>query len=337
MESSELVLAGNVVPAIPGEPDDELRGATAGWLFGLRSIHTRNAYRRDLLGISPAGMPAEMKTPAWLPWCSLHGLDPLAARKRHVAAYAAVLEADGHSPGTRARKLSVISSWYDYLIGDEITDRNPAKKTGRPNIDRDVSPATGLSRSEMDALLDQAAADSLRAYALISLLYFGAFRVGSVLQATIGDLGWDQGEQTLRLVVKGGTERRPVIEQAAADALDAYLENRGESSDSSPLFATRSGAALIEQDVWRLIRRLARQAGIKSWAKLNPHSLRHTHITHALDAEVPLNIVQETAGHKDSRTTLRYDRARFRRGKRSGTVLSNRRLGIEDPVGETPH
>lgn len=322
---TEIVLAGIVLPAVLDNPAEDFAGATAGWLAGLKSVHTFRAYRRDVLGIGHNGDPAEMVTPAWLPWCASYGLDPLAARKRHVAAYAHQLEADGHSPGTRARKLSAISSWYDYLIGEDLVDRNPAKKTGRPNIDRDVSPATGLSQDEMDALLDQAEADSPRAAALIAMLYFGAFRVGSVLNAKISDLGWDQGERSLRLIVKGGHERRFVIERAASDLLDAYLATRGEPDPSEPMIATRTGAALIEQDAWRLVRRLARQAGIRSWAHLNPHSLRHTHITHARDAGVAIDIVQETAGHKDSRTTLRYDRARFQRNRRSGTVLSDRR------------
>jgi integrase/recombinase XerD len=330
MESTDLAITGTVAPALPDGTAGDLRGATAGWLFGFGSIHTRNAYRRDLLGISPAGQPAKMTTPAWLPWCAAHDLDPLAARKRHVSAYARVLEADGHSPGTRARKLSVISSWYDYLISEELTERNPAKITTRPDIDRDASPATGLSVEELDALLDEAFADGRRAAALISVLYFGAFRVGSVLGAKVGDLGWEQGERTLRLTVKGGHERRFVIEAAASDALEAYLASRGEPQPEEPLFTSAHGPPLLEQDAWRLVRRLARQAGISSWAQLNPHSLRHTHITHARDAGVPLDIVQETAGHKDGRTTLRYDRARFRRSKRSGTVLSDRRRQAEE-------
>jgi site-specific recombinase XerD len=60
---------------------------------------------------------------------------------------------------------------------------------------------------------------------------------------------------------------------------------------------------------WRLVRRLARNAGIDA-SKLNPHSLRHSFVTAALDAGVPLRDVQDAAGHADPRTTRRYDRAR---------------------------
>jgi site-specific recombinase XerD len=150
-----------------------------------------------------------------------------------------------------------------------------------------------------------------------------------VLGAIIGDAGWDQGERALRLTVKGGNDRRFVIEPIAAEALDVYLATRGEPGPREPLITTATGTILTRQSAWRLMRRLARQAGIKSWAQLNPHSLRHTHATHARDEGVTLDVLQETLGHKDPRTTLRYDRARSRRSYRSGKVLSERRAKFE--------
>ncbi len=44
--------------------------------------------------------------------------------------------------------------------------------------------------------------------------------------------------------------------------------------------------------------------------RIGPHSLRHSFITAAFDADVPLRDVQEAASHADPRTTMRYDRAR---------------------------
>ena len=56
------------------------------------------------------------------------------------------------------------------------------------------------------------------------------------------------------------------------------------------------------------MRRSARRAGITK--RVGPHTLRHSFITAALDAGVPLRDVQEAASHADPRTTIRYDRAR---------------------------
>lgn len=65
-----------------------------------------------------------------------------------------------------------------------------------------------------------------------------------------------------------------------------------------------------EPAAWRLVLRLARRAGLPAAERLNPHSLRHSFVTAALDAGVSLRDVQDAAGHADPRTTRRYDRAR---------------------------
>ena len=67
---------------------------------------------------------------------------------------------------------------------------------------------------------------------------------------------------------------------------------------------------LPQGHLWELVRRLARTAGIETWQELSPHSLRHSAITFALDVSATLRDVQDYAGHKDPRTTRRYDHAR---------------------------
>jgi integrase len=62
--------------------------------------------------------------------------------------------------------------------------------------------------------------------------------------------------------------------------------------------------------LWELVRRLAAAAGIGQADRLSAHSLRHTAITMALDAGVPLRDVQDYARHRDARTTRRYDHSR---------------------------
>ena len=64
----------------------------------------------------------------------------------------------------------------------------------------------------------------------------------------------------------------------------------------------RHGIGAGSCDGWR------RRAGIDK--RISPHSLRHSFITAALDAGVPLRDVQEAASHSDPRTTMRYDRGR---------------------------
>jgi site-specific recombinase XerD len=74
--------------------------------------------------------------------------------------------------------------------------------------------------------------------------------------------------------------------------------------------------------MWHLVRRLARAAGIEAWAALSPHSLRHTAITLALDAGASLRDVQDFAGHRDPRTTRRYDRSRHSLDRNAAYTLA---------------
>jgi integrase len=77
--------------------------------------------------------------------------------------------------------------------------------------------------------------------------------------------------------------------------------------------------------VYRLIRRLAKKAGLLAADKLSPHSLRHTAITEFLNAtDGDLRRAQAFAGHADPRTTMRYDRDRHNLDKHGAYVLAGR-------------
>ena len=66
--------------------------------------------------------------------------------------------------------------------------------------------------------------------------------------------------------------------------------------------------------------RLAKAAGITK--HISPHSLRHSFITAALDAGVPLRDVQIAARHSDPRTTTRYDRARTNHDRHASYIVT---------------
>ena len=88
-------------------------------------------------------------------------------------------------------------------------------------------------------------------------------------------------------------------------ALDLYIGER----ESGPIFMNHDGTSRLDRHASaRIVRRLTKAAGIEK--RISPHSLRHSFITAALDAGVPLRDVQEAASHSDPRTTMRYDRGR---------------------------
>ena len=80
----------------------------------------------------------------------------------------------------------------------------------------------------------------------------------------------------------------------------------------------------------RIVKRLARRAGITK--RISPHSLRHSFITAALDAGVPLRDVQEAASHADPRTTMRYDRARHSLDRHATYIVAAFVAGASRPI-----
>ena len=60
--------------------------------------------------------------------------------------------------------------------------------------------------------------------------------------------------------------------------------------------------------------------------------LRHSFITDALDAGVPLCDVHEAASHADPRTTMRYDRARRSLDRHATCVVSTFIAGPTRPA-----
>jgi integrase/recombinase XerD len=268
---------------------------TEAWLANRRlSEHTRAAYRRDVN--------------AWLAWCAQRGADPLRATFLDVNAYARGLEAQKLAPATVARKLSGVSSWYDFLVKLRAVDGNPVGGADRPYVSRDHSSTVGLSPEEVDDLLEAARRAGPRHFAVLTMLADLGLRVGELVGLDLADLGWERGHRTVRFVGKGGRPRRRALTPGAQQALDAYVELRGPGD--GPLFMTSTGARLDRHAVFRLVRRLAGEAGIAGADRLSPHSLRHAFATTARAEGVPLEDVQDAMGHADPRTTRRYDRDR---------------------------
>jgi len=95
------------------------------------------------------------------------GLDLLTVRRVHVDGYRHTLTG---VPSTVAVKLSALSSFYRYALGEGAIERNPVATVVRANVDADHSSTQGLSRDQAKALLAAARADSPRSNALINLL-----------------------------------------------------------------------------------------------------------------------------------------------------------------------
>jgi len=273
-----------------GDPgDDRVDRALAGYLAGYSGA-TLVGYRLDLR--------------QWVNWITNLNIEVLGAERAHIELYARSCEAEGKARSTIGRRLSTICGFYRYCEQERIIDRNPAAHVRRPKQDYESS-TLGLDRNELGAFLVQAGLSGGRDHALASLLALNGLRVSEALNADIDNMDVNRGHRTLFIHRKGHKTATIPLAPRTARALDLYIGER----TSGPIFLNLDGTQRLDRHgAARIVRRLSRRAGIDK--NITPHSLRHSFITAALDAGVPLRDVQEAASHSDPRTTMRYDRGR---------------------------
>jgi len=256
------------------------RLALAGFLAGYSGL-TRQAYELDLRQFAS--------------WCQQHQLHLFSVRRADIELFARDLEARSRARATITRRLCTVAGFYRYAVEEELLEHSPAAHVRRPRLDYE-SHAVGLDRNELGALLVAAGLGPPGEHALISLLALNGLRVSEATGADIEALGVERGHRTLVVTRKGCKVVTIPLAPRTARAIDLAI---GERSDG-PIFLAPDGRRLDRHGAGRLVRRIARRAGIAKPA--GPHTLRHAFITAALDAGVPLRDVQEAASHADPRT-----------------------------------
>ena len=247
-----------LVPVAPVFTSTE-RLALAGFLAGYSGL-TRQAYELDLRQFAS--------------WCQRHQLHLFQARRADIEFFARDLEARGRARATITRRLCTIAGFYRYAVEEELLDHSPAAHVRRPRLDYE-SHATGLDRNELGALLVAAGLGPPAEHALISLLALNGLRVSEATGADIEALGIERGHRTLVITRKGGKVVTVPLAPRTARAIDLAIGERSEG----PIFLAADGRRLDRHGAGRIVRRIARRAGITK--PVGPHTLRHAFITAA--------------------------------------------------------
>ena len=249
-----------------------------------------------------------------------------------VAGYIEQLQQTHAKPSVK-QQLATIRMLFDWLVTGQVIDANPAHSVRGPKhvvtqgktpvLDRrrDQAPsrqhphhARHRDRMRMAEPIHAPDLVGLRNRALIASMFFTFARVGAVVAMSVEDY-YPQGKRWwLRLHEKGGKQHAMPAHHTLEAYLDEYLQAAGIAEDSKgPLFrsAPRTTTELTRKplstaDVWRMIRRRAKLAGIKT--KIGCHTFRATGITNYLEHAGTLEKAQQMAAHASPRTTKLYDR-----------------------------
>ncbi len=269
----------------------------------IRNPNTRRAYMEAVRQFSA--------------FCAEHGILDLAqVEPIHVAAFVED-QLRGHSKPTVKQRLAALRMLFDWMVVGQILAVNPAHAVRGPKHTQRKGKTPVLNVDEARTLIDAIDTTSLpglRDRALIALMVYTFARVGAAVAMKVEDFFVQGRRGWVRLHEKGGKEHEMPTHHNLDRYLEEYIAAAGISQDrKGPLFRTSKGRGgeladrpLLQSDVWRMIRRRALAAGIKT--EIGCHTFRATGITAYLKNGGRLEIAQQMAAHESARTTGLYDR-----------------------------
>lgn len=218
------------------------------------------------------------------------------------------LKDTGKSSKTLARHIASIRAFHHFLLREKAVDHDPTVHIESPQHERSLPKV--LSMEEVETLLDSPTLTDHFGYrdkAMLEMLYATGIRVSELIGLKIADVHLTMG--FVRCMGKGSKERIIPIGKTASDAIEQYLEKGrpelvSKKHRDESLFLNHHGKGLSRQGFWKILKRLAMEAGIEK--ELTPHTMRHSFATHLLENGADLRAVQEMLGHADISTTQIY-------------------------------
>lgn len=220
--------------------------------------------------------------------------------------YLAYIKKGETSERTLAHNVSVIRTFYKFLLTLKIIERNPTEFLELPKLRKKLP--TVLSKEEVEKLLDIDLTDcySYRNKAMLELLYSTGLRVSELVNLELSNI--DLENCTLKTIGKGNKERIIPISDYALYYVEKYInEYRGsmlKKGVNNYVFINNHGNVMTRQGFFKIIKKLAVEKNIKT--PISPHTLRHSFATHLLDYGADLRSIQEMLGHSNLSTTQIY-------------------------------
>jgi site-specific recombinase XerD len=283
------------------------------WVANITNAKTRRAYRNDVLEFSAfTGLrqPAELRT----------------VTRAHVIAWRKDMESRSLSPASIRRKLSALSSLFDYLCERNAVAGNPVDGVKRPAANGNEGSTPALGDAQARKLLEAPPEDTLKGVrdrAILATLLYHGMRREELCGLRVKDIQSRQGVVHFRVKGKRDKIRFVPVHAMGQRLIEEYLALAGHGGDlDGPLFRPVRNNRTEEKldrplDPASLYRNIVRKYGLETGvsAQVNGlcvHSLRATAATNALSHEADIAKVQEWLGHANVSTTRLYDRRKSR-------------------------
>ncbi len=231
-------------------------------------------------------------------WCvQFFGTEPNKLYRSNILDFKNYLAKDrGLSARSINAILSALISFNHYLIEQNMQDELVISSKDLIKIQNNYASLAIINSKDVQAfrqnILEK---ESMRDYALVTLLIYTGLRISEALNIKVEDLNLS----TKELIVKNGKgekQRVVYLNDKSIQALKEYL--KGKKTISNYLFTKNNGE--------RLSRSRINQIFNKHSDIITPHSLRHYFCSYALENGFSIHEVANIAGHSNINTTLLY-------------------------------
>ncbi len=235
-----------------------------------------------------------------------------------IHAFLSYLATVYHSkPATRARKISTIRIFFNYLCQDAsskfLLDHNPALNLKTPKKEKRLPKYLSLddSRKLLNAASDEDNRNYVRDFAMTTLFLNCGIRLSELVGINVKDI--DLSECKLNVIGKGNKERTIYLNKACMQAITDYLAVRPKEGikhdkkfSEKALFLSERKERIGNRTVQHIINKELSKAGLDS-TKYSVHKLRHTAATLMYQyGQVDIRALQELLGHESISTTEIY-------------------------------
>lgn len=266
------------------------------WLANITHEKNRRAYKIDVSEFSTfLGLkrPEQLRT----------------VTRAHVITGRETLERRELPPPTIRRKLSALSSLFEYPCEENAVARNPVDGVKRPMVNSNEGSTPALSEAQARRLLEAPPEDTIKGIrdrAILATVLYHGLRREELCTLEVKDLQSRQGVIHFKVKGKRGKVRFVPMHAQAQRLIESYLLMAGHAEDNhGPLFRpvrnNRTGhleRPLNANSLYRnVVRKYGQETGLNMEVNgLCVHSMRATAAPNALSHEADTAKVQEWLG-----------------------------------------
>ncbi|NMB55584.1 MAG: tyrosine-type recombinase/integrase [Leptolinea sp.] len=203
------------------------------------------------------------------------------------------------SPWTVHQHVRACRRFFAWCVEEGLLEISPARRLEKPP--EPVRIRRGIRSDARDAIIN--AANCKRDYALFLIFADTACRLAGIAGMMVDDVDLPGRMIIVREKGRGGNqkERMVFITAHTAQALAAWLVERGDRKTRKIWISLTTGYGLTAGGIYQVLKRTAKRAGVNhGW---NPHNWRHGSIRGMLANHAPMSAVSQIAGHSSSQVT----------------------------------